>query len=183
MKKTKIYFLVPILALILFGGYYWNFRSQYEAHQQAIVAAAKAKKEEKLRQDELAREQAIKDAIDAQQQRKKERAAREALEQKQRDDKENAELDRDKAANESEKLQRQVDKLTKDVDDAKKEIAALRADNEKQVDEVAFLGEYVKKAEDNRATLSLVLTKIQAADDANAKAKALADAQAAKKSE
>jgi len=47
---------------------------------------------------------------------------------------------------------------------------------------VAFLGEYVKKAEENRASLAQVLTKIQAADDANAKAKALADAQA-KKSE
>jgi hypothetical protein len=183
MKKTKIYFLVPILALILFGGYYWNFRSQYEAHQAEIIATAKAKKEEKLRQDELAREQAIKDAIDAQKQRKAERAAREALEQKQRDDKENAILDRDKADQEQQRLERQVEKLTKDVDDAKKEIAALRADNEKQVDEVAFLGEYVKKAEDNRASLAMVLTKIQAADDANAKAKALADAQAAKKSE
>jgi hypothetical protein len=182
MKKTKIYFLVPILALVLFGGYYWNFRSQYEAHQQEIVKAAKAKKEEKLRQDELAREQAIKDAIDAQKQRKAERLAREALEQKQRDDKENAVLDRDKADQETQRLERQVDKLSKDVDDAKKEIAALRTDNEKQVAEVAFLGEYVQKAEANRATLALVLGKIQAADDAIAKAKALADAQA-KKSE
>jgi colicin import membrane protein len=183
MKKTRLYFLVPILGLILFGGYYWNFRSQYEAHQQEIIQAAKAKKEEKLRQDELAREQAIKDAIDAQKQRKAERVAREALEQKQRDDQENAELDRDKAAQESQRLERQVDKLSKDVADAKKEIEALQTDNAKQVDEVAFLGEYVKKAEANRASLAVVLTKIQAADEAIAKAKSIADAQAKKSSE
>jgi colicin import membrane protein len=182
MKKTKIYFIAPILALILFAGYYWNFRSQWEAHQAEIIATAKARKEEKLHQDELAREQAIKDAIDAQTQRKKERAAREALDQKMRDDRENAELDRDKAANEAQRLQRQVERLTKDVDDAKKAIALLNTDNEKQVAEIAFLGEYVKKAEDNRASLAMVLTKIQAADEATAKAKALADA-AAKKSE
>jgi hypothetical protein len=182
MKKTKAYFIFPILGLILFGGYYWNFRSQYQAHQAAIVAAAKARKEEKLRQDELAREQAIKDAVEAQQQRKRERAAREALEQKQRDDLENANLDRDKASNEAQRLQRQVERLTKDVSDAKKDIAQLDADNAKQVSEIAFLGEYVKKAEDNRAKLAVVLAKIQAADEAIAKAKALAEAQA-KKSE
>lgn len=180
MKKTKIYFLVPILALVLFGGYYWNFRSQYQAHQAEIIATAKAKKEEKLREDEQARERAIKDAIDAQTQRKKERAERLALEQKQRDDRESADLDRDKAAQEADKLARQVEKLTKDVDDAKKEIAKLDADNQRQVDEISFLGEYVKKAEDNRSSLGQVLTKIQAADDAIAKAKLLAEAQAKK---
>jgi hypothetical protein len=182
MKKTKIYFIVPILALILFGGYYWNFRAQYMAHQAEIIATAKARKAERLRAEEEARETAIKDALDAQQQRKKERAAREALEQKQKDDLENAQLDRDKAAQEAQRLERQVEKLTKDVADTKKDIALLDTDNEKQVAEIAFLGDYVKKAEENRASLAVVLTKIQAADDANAKAKALADAQA-KKSE
>jgi len=173
MKKTSIYFIVPILALVLFGGYYWNFRSQYEAHQAEIVAAQKAKKLEKLRVEEAAREIAMQDALAAQAQRKKERAEREALEQKQRDDKENAVLDSEKAEQESQKLERQVERLTKDVAENEKDIAALEADDTKQVAEVAFLGDYVKKAQDNRASLAEVITKIQAADDAIAKAVAL----------
>jgi hypothetical protein len=180
MKKTKIYFIAPILALAIFGGYYWNFRSQYQARQAEIVAAAKARREAKLRADEAAREVAMQDALEAQKQRKKERAEREALEQKQRDDKENAVLDADKAEQEAQRLEREADKLTKEVADNQKDIADLEADDAKQVAEVAFLGEYVQKAEANRASLALVLGKIQAADDANAKAKAIADAQAKK---
>jgi hypothetical protein len=182
MKKKRIYIIAPILMLVLFGGYYWNFRSQYEAKQNEIVAAQKARKAEKLRQDEAARDIAMADALAAQKQRKAERAAREALDQKQRDDKENAVLDSEKAEQESQKLERQVERLTKEVADNEKDIAALQEDNTKQTTDISFLGEYVKKAQDNRASLADVLTKIQAADDALAKAAALAAAKE-KKSE
>jgi colicin import membrane protein len=182
MKKKRIYIIAPILMLVLFGGYYWNFRSQYEAHQAEIVAAQKAKKAEKLRQDEAARDIAMADALAAQKQRKAERAAREALDEKMRNDKENAVLDSEKAAQESQKLERQADKLTKDVADNEKDIAALQEDDTKQVAQIAFLGDYVKKAQENRASLAAVLTKIQAADDALAHAAALAAAKE-KKSE
>jgi len=180
MKKTRIYFIAPILALILFGGYYWNFRSQYQARQAEIIAAARARRETKLRADEAAREVAMKDALEAQKQRKKERAERDALEQKQRDDKENAVLDADKAEQEAQRLERQTERLTKEVEDNQKEIADLETDDAKQVAEVGFLGEYVKNAQANRASLAAVLTKIQAADEATARANALAEAKARK---
>src|SRR5271163_2142245 len=147
MKKKRIYIIAPILMLVLFGGYYWNFRSQYTAHQAEIAAAQKDRKEEKLRADQAARDVAMADALAAQAERKKERAAREALEQKQRDDKENAVLDSEKAEQESQRLERQVEKLTKDVADNEKDIAALEADDTKQVTEIGFLGDYVKKAQ------------------------------------
>jgi hypothetical protein len=182
MKKTSIYFVIPFLLLVLFGGYYWNFRSQYEAHQAEIITAAKARRAEKLRADEAARDAAMADALAAQKVRKAERAAREALELKQRDDKENAVLDSEKAEQESQKLERQAERLSKDVADNEKEIAALQEDDTKQVAEIAFLGDYVKKAQENRASLATVLTKIQAADDAIAHAAALAAAKE-KKSE
>jgi colicin import membrane protein len=182
MKKKKIYIIAPILMLVLFGGYYWNFRSQYEAHQAEIAAAQKERKAEKLRQDEAARDIAMADALAAQKQRKAERAAREALDEKMRNDKENAVLDSEKAEQESQKLERQVERLKKDVADNEKDIAALQEDDTKQVAQIAFLGEYVKKAQDNRASLAMVLTKIQAADDAIAKAAAL-EAAKQKKSE
>jgi hypothetical protein len=183
MKKKKIYIIAPILMLVLFGGYYWNFRSQYEAHQAEIAAAQKARKEEKLRADQAARDVAMADAIAAQAARKKERAAREALDEKMRNDKENAVLDSEKAEQESQKLERQADKLKGEVAENEKDIAALEADDTKQVAEIAFLGDYVKKAQGNRASLADVLTKIQAADDALAKAAALAAAKEKKASE
>jgi hypothetical protein len=182
MKKTSIYFIAPILALVLFGGYYWNFRSQYDAHQAEIVATQKAKKAERLRAEEAAREVAMQDALAAQALRKKERAEREALEQKQRDDKENAVLDSEKAEQESQKLERQAERLTKDVAESEKDVAALEEDDTKQTAQVAFLGDYVKKAQDNRASLADVITKIQAADEAIGKAIALQQAKE-KKSE
>jgi hypothetical protein len=36
MKKNKIYIIAPIVVLVVFGAYYWNFSSQYEAQQAAI---------------------------------------------------------------------------------------------------------------------------------------------------
>ena len=92
MKKTKIYFLAPLVVLIAFGAYYWNFKSDYDAKQAAVVAHEKEVKLEKLKQEAIQREAAIHDALEAQKVRKKEREDREAKELKQRDDKENAKL-------------------------------------------------------------------------------------------
>jgi hypothetical protein len=181
MKKTKIYFIAPLVVLIAFGAYYWSFKSDYDAKQAAIVAEQKAEKLEKLRLEAIKNEAAIHDALEAQKVRKQERAEREAKELKQKDDKENAKLIAEKADQEAQKLQRQVEKLTKDRDEAKVEIAKIEVDNKKSVEEEEFLKGYVKTAQDNQAGLAAVLTKIAAADAANAKAAAAAAAAAAKK--
>ena len=180
MKKTKIYFLAPLVVLIAFGAYYWNFKSDYDTKQAAVVAHEKEVKLEKLKQEAIQREAAIHDALEAQKVRKKEREDREAKELKQRDDKENAKLIEEKADQESQRLQRQVEKLTKDVETEKAEVAKIVADNKKTVEEEGFLKEYVKMAQDNQASLAAVLTKIEAADAAAVKAAAAAAAAAAK---
>jgi flagellar biosynthesis GTPase FlhF len=182
MKKTRIYIIAPVLALAVFIGYYWNFNSTYEEKQAHAAAEAKERKIEAQRRDAEQREQAIAVAVEAQKQRKLEREAREATDRKQRDDKENAQLNADKAEQESEKLERQADKLTKDVEAAKKEVADIEAESQESIAEEAHLKELVSLAEANRAKLGDVLTKIQAADDALARAAALAAA-AAKKNE
>jgi preprotein translocase subunit SecF len=181
MKKTKVYLIVPLVVLVVFGAYYWSFKSDYDAKQAAIVATIKEQKLEKLRQEAVLREAAIHDAIEAQKQRKKERQEREAREQKQKDDKENAKLNADKAVQEEQKLERQLEKLTGDVKAEKEEIVKIEAENKKAVAEQAFLKDYVKMAQDNQASLAAVLTKIAAADSAVAKAAAAAAAAAAKK--
>jgi colicin import membrane protein len=180
MKKSKIYLIAPLVVLVAFGAYYWNFKSDYDAKQAAVAAQIKEQKLEKLRQEAIQREASIKDAIEAQKQRKKERQEREALEQKQKDDKENAKLNADKAVQEDQKLERQVEKLTSDVKVEKEDVAKIETDNKKAVEEEAFLKDYVKMAQGNQASLAEVLTKIAAADAAAAKAAAAAAA--AKKS-
>jgi hypothetical protein len=177
MIKTKVYFLVPIIAIAVFYAYYWNFSKDYDAKQAKVVAAEKQRRLDKLQAEALAREAAIKDAIEAQKQRKQERIDREARERKMKDDHENAILARDKADQESQRLERQADKLTKDVKEAKDELAKLEAAKKESIDEVAFLQTFVTKATDNSARLDDVVRKIEIADAAAAKAAALAAAE------
>lgn len=180
MKKSKIYFIAPLIAIAIFYAYYWNFSSDYDAKQAVIAAQVKAAKNEKLKQEAQLREKAIEDALESQKARKAERIARDAKERQQKDDMENATLTRDKAYQEAEKLQRQVEKLTLEVKTAKDEIAKIEADEKKAVEEEGFLKTYVTKADENKDRLMAVLTKIEAADAAATKAAQMAAAAAAK---
>lgn len=181
MKKTKIYLIAPVVFLAVFGAYYWNFSSKYGAQQAEIAAAAKERKLEKLKADAEAREAAIHDALEAQKQRKAERAAREEKERKQKDDRENARLEAEKADQEAQKLERQAEKLTKDVASAKEDVAKIQAEEKRSNEELVFLKQYVTAATANQARLADVISKIEAADLATAKAAAAAAAAAAKK--
>ena len=181
MKKTKLYLIVPIIVLGVFYGYYWNFSSQYEAKQAAVLQAEKERKIEKLKAEAENREHAIHDAIEAQKVRKAERLAREERERVMKDAKENAKLEAEKADQEAQKLQRQAEKLEKDVLVAKEEIAKLEAEQKRSQEELVFIKQYTDAAIDNQAKLSAVVTKIAQADAAAAKAAALAAAAAALK--
>jgi hypothetical protein len=175
MKKTKIYLIAPLIVLLVFGAYYWNFKSDYDAKQAIIAAEVKAKKIEKLKLEAVQREAAIHDALEAQKQRKKERQEREAKELKQKDDKENAKLIAEKADQEQQKLLRQVEKLTKDVESEKEDVKKIEVQNKKEVEDEAFLKQYVKMAQESQASVAAVLMKIEAADVALAKAAAAAE--------
>jgi hypothetical protein len=183
MKKTKIYIIAPIVFLVIFGAYYWNFSSKYGAQQAQVAAEVKARKQEKLKAEAEAREAAIHDALEAQKQRKAERLARDEKERKEKDDRENARLEAEKAYQESQKLERQAEKLTKDVATAKEEITKIQ-DQEKNDDaELDFLKKYTAEATANQGKLADVITKIEAADLAAQKAAAAAAAAAAKKNQ
>jgi chromosome segregation ATPase len=181
MKKSKVYFIAPIIVLIAFYAYYWNFSSQYEAKQAIVLQAEKQRKLDKLNAEAEARQHAIQDAIDAQKQRKAERLAREEKERKQKDDKENARLEAEKADQEAQKLQRQAEKLEKDVASAKEEITKIESEQKRYVEELAFLKEYTAAAVANQSKLADVITKIKAADLAAEKAAAAAAAAAKNK--
>ena len=48
MKKSLVYFLAPIVGLIIFGAIYWNFSSGYEATEAAKTLKIKQEKDAKL---------------------------------------------------------------------------------------------------------------------------------------
>ena len=176
MKKTYVYFLVPLIGLIAFGAVYWNFSSGYEAKVAQKAKVQREIREEKLRVEAKNREQAIKDALAAQERRKVEKAAKEAKEKADQEARQLAVEARDKANRDQIKLAQQVERLEKDIKVEKEAIAKIEEERKRAADEEKFLKTYVKQAEANTKSLTEVLDKITAADAAKAAADALANA-------
>jgi ATPase subunit of ABC transporter with duplicated ATPase domains len=72
---NKVYIIIPLLGLIVFGGFYMSFTKSYEEKIAVQKAKAEEEKKAKAKQEILNREKAIKDAIEAQARRKAERDA------------------------------------------------------------------------------------------------------------
>ena len=77
MKKSYVYFLIPLAALaVFFFGFYWNAHKDFEAREQAKVDKVKAEKDAKLMKEAKDREIAVRAAIEMQEKRKKEPGSR-----------------------------------------------------------------------------------------------------------
>lgn len=174
MKKSYVYFLVPLLGLIAFGAVYWNFDAQYAEKEAAKQAAVRKGKEDKLAAEAKNREQAIKDALAAQERRKVERAAKEAKDKADQEARQLAIEARDKAHRDQLKLEQQRDRLLKDIKVEEELIAKLGEEHKHAIDEQKFLKEYVQQAEANTKSLASVLDRIAAAEAARAAAEAAA---------
>jgi hypothetical protein len=173
-KKSLLYFLIPVVAVLFFIPIYWNYLSHYderEADRQATIL--EGKKEEIAEQDRM-RQKAVQDALDAQEKRKKEKAEREALEAKRTEEREDALQARLKAASESRRLEEKVDSLKNDVKVEEDEIAKIQADESALRVEQGFLEQTTQKAQQNVQSLTQVLEKIAAADEAAEAARAAA---------
>jgi hypothetical protein len=170
MKKAYIYFLVPLIGLVAFGGVYWKFNAGYEQRQLDRAAAERAKKDAKLKEDQLNREKAVAEAKIAQDKRKAEKAAKDAREAKEAEEREAAIQARRKAQSDAEKAEAQVVRLKKDVADTNEEIKKIDDEKRRAATEIAFLKDFVKQQEANRIQLQGVLEKIELADKAAAAA-------------
>jgi hypothetical protein len=180
-KKTSLlYFAVPILAVLVFIPFFWQFNAGYDAREAARAEVIHQKKVAEIAEQDRLRQKAIDDSLVTQARRQKEKKERDDRLQKERDERESALQARNKASNDSVGLKNRIDRLTKDVDSVKADIAKLEADEEKQRQEQDAAKQYVVLAEENVKNLSQVLERIQAADAA-AEAAARAAA-AAKKS-
>lgn len=177
MKKSYLYFIVPLVGLIVFGAFYWNFSANYEKQLEAKVVAEKKVKSDKLLLEAKNREKAIADAVAGAARRKAEREAKETRDREEHDKRVAAVESRDKARADQDKFQKQVDRFEKEIKAEKDLIAKLEEEKKRHVEEESFLREYVKKAEANEKGILAVLEKIDAADRAaEAAARAAAEA-------
>jgi ABC-type Na+ efflux pump permease subunit len=179
-KKSILYFLIPVVALLGFIPIYWNYSSHFEDAQAQREATVRQGKLNELKEQDRLRQKAVQDALDAQDRRKKEKAEREALEAKRTEEKEDAVQARAKAQSESRRVGEKVDRLKNDVKVVEDEVAKIQADETGLRTQQGYLEQYVQKAQANVKNLSQVLEKIAAADQAAEAARAAAAA--AKKS-
>jgi len=186
MKKSYVYFVLPLLALIVFFfAFYWNAHKEYEARAQAVVKKARDERLAKLEKEAKDREAAVKSALDMQEKRRVEKKARDEKDAIEKEEREKARQARDKAGRDSEKLEQQAKRIQKEIEVEKKELVEVQGERKRTADEHGFLKEYVKKAEQNAKSLMGVLERIAAADkaaeDAAKAAEAAAKAAATKK--
>jgi hypothetical protein len=179
MKKAYVIF--PTLALLIFFGYWWSYKGDYDAKLADKAEQAKLQRIADLEKEAKDRELAIKEALINQDRIRKEREAKEAQKQKDLEARQLAKEASQKAFREKEKLTLQYKRLNEDIQTESAEIAKLEARKQLHIAEESFLRQYVSKAEANQNDLTQVIQKLAAADAAAKAIAAAADA-AAKKS-
>lgn len=170
---NKIYILVPLIGMLLFGGYYMNFSKGYEAARAAIKQKADADLKAKKELDLKNREKAYQMAIDAAAKRKLERDEKDRIETAKKEARLQAEEQRLQAFDNRKLLREQVDRLKKEVAAVQTEIDKFNEEKKQRSNELTFLKEFVQKAEANQKYYYDLLDKIAAADKAKAEAEAL----------
>ena len=177
---NKAYFIIPLIGVLIFGGFYMNFSRGHEAHLAQVKAKAEEAKKEKARQQVLDREKAIAAAVEASKLRTEERLRKEKIEEDKKNARQAAEDKRLRANSDKTKLTDQVRRLKKDLEEVQEEIKKIELERKTLQDEQTFLRAYVKQAESNVKYYYDLLDKIAAAE--KARAAAAAAAAAAKKS-
>lgn len=168
----KIYYIGPIAALAVFAAYTWHFNQEFDLKEAEKANQARIVREAKLKAEAEARKKAIDDAVATQQRLKKERLDKEAEEAAKKEARQAAIDARDRSYREQEKLVRQVERVKKDVRTEQEAIAKIEASIKYSEGEKAFEHEFIKKAQQNLAGLTEILTKIDAAETARAAAAA-----------
>lgn len=174
---SKKYFIFPFLALLVFGGFYWNFQSTYSEKQAAAEAAAKEEQRVRREKEIEAQNRAIEEAIKIQTARRAEQEAK--RKKKEADDKARREaVDlRDRTYREQNQLNNRLSQLKRDLEIENLTLARIRESEIALSGDKTALETYIVKSKANQQRLTDLLVKIEEA----ARAKAAAEAAAAKK--
>lgn len=176
---NKVYLILPLIGLLIFGGIYMNFSQSHEAKLAAIKTKEVEAKKEKIRKQEDDRKKAVAAALETSKIRTEENARKKQIEEDKKNAREAAEDKRLRANSDKNKLTDQARRLKKDLEDVQDEIKKTELAKKTLIDEQAFLKTYVKQAESNVKYYYDLLDKITLAE--KARAKAAADAAAAAK--
>jgi hypothetical protein len=170
---NKAYIIWPLLGLLVFGAFYWNFNQGFVEREQQKLVQAQKERNARILEDLERRKKAIEDATKAQEQRKAVRRAKEEKEQKENELRTQL-MDRRQSAFEdvNRHLRPQLDRQKVEADSIKGEIGQLDLQRQQFVDEEAFIKKFTREAETNMKTYYDVLEKIKAAEDAHAVAEA-----------
>jgi len=179
---NKSYFLVPLIAVLLFSGYYWSFKTAYDKKAADQVLVEKEKHVEQLKIEAKNRAIAIDQAVKADAKRKEERAIKDAKDKADKEARQAAVDARGRALQKQGRLELSARRLADQVVTLKEEIAKIEEQKKSATTEQDFLNVYVKQAEANVVSLTAVLDKIEAANKAAAEYERQQRALAAKKS-
>ncbi|MCX6938340.1 MAG: hypothetical protein NTU80_10670 [Verrucomicrobia bacterium] len=158
----RIYFIGPLVLLLVFVAVYLNFRHDYNQEEAARVAQAAAELKTRNENDAAARKAALLEAIAAAETRKKERDAKNAREKADREARQLAIDARDRAFREQEKITRQVERVKKDLEAEEAAVAKLLAVRKEADAEREFLLSYVTKSRANQGSLQTVIARLDA---------------------
>jgi len=172
---NKAYIIWPLIGLLVFGAFYWNFDQGWKIREHDKAVQAEKDKQDRIRADLERRKKAIEDAAKAQEERKRLRLEKEKKDQEEADAR-SALLERRQHAYDevNRHLLPQLDRQKADADSVKGEIAQLDLQKKQFEDEAANIRTYTRQAEANVKTYYDLLEKLKAAEDAREKAEAAA---------
>ncbi len=165
---NKAYWISPLVAFFVFGGFYLNFKNGYAAREKASQEQVETAKQAKLQTEIEARRKVVDEAVHVQEERKKECAAKEAEEKTRKEARETTIDARDKAFHERERLTKRIESLKKDIASEQDEIDRVQRERQDLIDEQTFLKTYIEQTRDNVKALHDVIMKIEAANAARA---------------
>lgn len=166
---NKVYFLAPLLALLVFAGAYTVSRKGQLERAEARRIALKADQDTRRSAEVEARRAALDESLRVQARRKKERAENEAREAAAREARAAALDARDLAFREQERLARLIERLKRDIAAEQEAVDRLQIDHDATAAEQDYLKTFVPQARANAAALERVLSQIAAAEAARAK--------------
>ncbi len=173
----KVYVIWPVLGLLVFSAFYWNFARGTAERQHQVELRLQEERKARIIKEAESRKKAIEDAIAAQAKRAAERAAKEKKTEEENAARQALTDKRNQVFEDvNKRLKPQLDRLKSDADEIKAGIAQLEMQKKQYLDEEAFLRTYVLQAQNNVKTYYAILDKITAAEKARADAEAAAKA-------
>jgi len=165
-KKITIYFVIPLIGVAVFGGFFWRFNAQDEAKQVAAAAEAKQAREAEQERKNAELKRAYDEQLSSVNARIAEKERRDAEEARKRE--ERAQLTARKVETEQEAvlLANDVTGLNQDVEDARTALDDVKSENATLMNDVKHYQDYAKTVQAEMLKTQQTLQAVQKAEAA-----------------